>query len=144
MNVADNGGEGSPPDAYFLKDVHGNKIADWCSPVRYVLNVTKPEVPQFLAQYAYQLLAQSNFVSDGLFFDSFGTTMPQPFTDCYGNVAQIDSNGDGIADDPAALNAAWRAGEYAVVSAFRSLAPGAYVSGTCAGVARAGAIPDGL
>ena len=129
VNVADNGGEGSPPDAYFLKDVHGNKIADWCSPVRYVLNVTKPEVPQFLAQYAYQLLAQSNFVSDGLFFDSFGTTMPQPFTDCYGNVAQIDSNGDGIADDPAALNAAWRAGEYAVVSAFRSLAPGAYVSG---------------
>jgi uncharacterized protein (TIGR03437 family) len=129
VNVADNGGEGSPPDAYFLKDVHGNKIADWCSPLRYVLNVTKPGVPQFLAQYAYQLLAQSNFVSDGLFFDSFGTTIPQPFTDCYGNVVQIDANGDGVADDPATLNAAWRAGEYAVVSSFRSLAPGAYVSG---------------
>jgi uncharacterized protein (TIGR03437 family) len=130
VNVVDNGGEGSPPDSYFLKDVHGNKIADWCTaPPRYVLNVTRPEVPQFLAQLAYQLLAQSNFVSDGLFFDSFTTSMPQPFTDCYGNVAQIDSNGDGVPDDPTALNAAWSAGEYAVVSAFRSLAPGAYVSG---------------
>src|ERR1035438_10517637 len=49
-----------------------NKIADWCStaPPRYLLNVTRPEVSQFLAQYAYQLLAQSNFVSDGLFFRS--------------------------------------------------------------------------
>ncbi len=75
------------------------------------------------------MLAQSGFVSDGLFFDSFGVTIPQPFTDCYGNAVQIDSNGDGVADDPATLNAAWRAGEYAVVSAFRSLAPGAYVSG---------------
>jgi uncharacterized protein (TIGR03437 family) len=131
VNVTDNGGEGSPPDAYFLRDVHGNKIADWCSstPPRYVLNVTKPGVSQFLAEYAYQLLAQSNFVFDGLFFDSFNTSIPQPFTDCYGNIVQIDANGDGIADDPTALNAAWSAGLYAVLSEFRSLAPGAYVSG---------------
>ena len=131
VNVVDNGGEGSPPDSYFLRDVHGNKIADWCSstPPRYVLNITDPRVPQFLAQYAYQLLAESNFVSDGLFFDSFNTSIPQPFTDCYGNVVQIDADSDGIADDPTALNAAWSAGEYSVVSAFRSLAPGAYVSG---------------
>ena len=26
VNVADNGGEGSPPDAYFLKDVHGTRL----------------------------------------------------------------------------------------------------------------------
>ncbi len=131
VNVTDNGGEGSPPDAYFLRDVHGNKIADWCSstPPRYVLNVTRPEVSQFLAEYAYRVLAQSNFVFDGLFLDSFNTSIPQPFTDCYGNIVQIDANGDGIPDDPAALNVAWSAGEYAVLSAFRSLAPGAYVSG---------------
>ena len=129
VNVSDNGGEGAPPDSYFLRDIHGNKIADWCGPVRYLLNVTHPEVTQFLAQYAYQLLAQSNFVFDGLFFDSFNNTIQQPFTDCYGNAVQIDSNGDGIPDDPAVLNASWGAGMYAVISGFRSLAPGAYVSG---------------
>ena len=129
INVADNGGEGSPPDNYYLKDIHGNKIADWCGTLRYLLNVTKPEVALFFGQYAYQQLAQSGFAFDGLFFDSFGTTIPQPFTDCYGNIVQIDSNGDGVADDPTALNAAWSAGEYSVVSAFHDLAPNAYVSG---------------
>jgi len=129
VNVVDNGGEGSPLESYFLHDTHGNRIADWCSPVRYVLNVTKPTVPQFLAHYAYQLLSQSDFVSDGLFFDSFTTTIPQPYTDCYGNVVEISSKDDGIADDQATLNSAWSAGEYAVVKTFRSLAPGAYVSG---------------
>ncbi len=129
VNVSDNGGEGNPPDAYFLKDVHGNKIADWCSPPRYLLNVTNPAVAQFLGRYAYQLLAQSNFVSDGLFFDSFNTGIQQPFTDCNGNAVQIDSNGDGIADNATSLNASWSAGMYSAVSVFRSLAPGAYVSG---------------
>jgi hypothetical protein len=127
VNVTDNGGEGNPPDSYFLHDTHGNRIADW--PDRYVLNVTKPAVVQFLAHYAYQLLAQSNFVSDGLFFDSFGTTISQPYTDYLGNVVEISSKDDGVADAPAALNAAWSAGEYGVVTAFRRLAPGAYVSG---------------
>ncbi|HVW11215.1 MAG TPA: carbohydrate binding domain-containing protein, partial [Bryobacteraceae bacterium] len=129
VNVTDSGGEGSPPDSYFLRDVHGNKIADWCGPPRYVLNVTRPEVAQFLAQYAYQTLAQTNFVSDGIFFDSFSTSISQPFTDCYGNSVQLDADGDGAADDPLVLNAAWSAGEYAIVRAFRALAPGAYVSG---------------
>jgi hypothetical protein len=127
VNVTDNGGEGNPPDSYFLHDTHGNRIADW--PGRYVLNVTKPAVVQFLAKYAYQLLAQANFVSDGLFFDSFGTTIPQPYTDYLGNVVEISSKDDGVADNPATLNAAWSAGEYGVVKTFRSLAPGAYVSG---------------
>lgn len=127
VNVVDNGGEGSPLDSYFLHDTHGNRIADW--PGRYVLNVTKPEVVQFLAHYAYQLLAQSNFVSDGLFFDSFSTTISQPYTDYLGNVVEISSKDDGVADAPAALNAAWSAGEYGVVKTFRTLAPGAYVSG---------------
>ena len=127
VNVADNGGEGSPPDSYFLHDTHGNRIADW--PGRYVLNLTNPAVVQFLAQYAYHLLAQSSFVSDGLFFDSFSTTISQPYTDYLGNVVEVSSKDDGVADSPAALNAAWSAAAYRVVSSFRSLAPGAYVSG---------------
>jgi hypothetical protein len=127
VNVTDNGGQGNPPESYFLHDTHGNRISDW--PGLYVLNVTKPAVVRFLAQYAYQLLAQSNFVSDGMFFDSFNTSIPQPFTDYLGNVVEISTKDNGVADDPATLNAAWSAGEYGVVTAFRSLAPGAYVSG---------------
>ena len=127
INVADNGGEGDPLESYYLHDTHGNKIADW--PGRYLMNVTEAATVQFLARFAYQALAQSNFVSDGLFFDSFSNTIPQPFTDCYGNVVEISSKNDGVADDPATLNAAWSAGEYAVVKAFHALAPGAYVSG---------------
>ena len=127
VNVTDFGGEGSLPDSYYLHDTHGNRIEDW--PGSYVVNVTKPEVVQFLAHYAYQLLAQSNFVSDGFFFDTFSITIPQPFTDYLGNVVEISSKDNGVADDPATLNAAWSAGQYGVVKAFRSLAPGAYVSG---------------
>ncbi len=130
VSVADSGGEGSPPDSYYMRDVNGNKIADWCSaPPRYMLNLTQPQVATFLGNYAYQLLAQSNSAVSGAFFDSFGTSVAQPYTDCYGNQVQIDSNGDGIADDPNALNAAWGAGAYLVVSTFRKLAPSAYVSG---------------
>jgi hypothetical protein len=117
----------SLPESYYLHDTHRNRIQDW--PDLYVLNVTRPAVVQYLAQYAHRLLVSSNFVSDGLFFDSFNTSIPQPFTDYLGNVVEISSKDDGVADEPAALNAAWSAGEYGVVSAFRSLAPGAYVSG---------------
>jgi hypothetical protein len=119
----------SLPESYYLHDRRGDRLADWCEPPLHVLNVTRPEVVNFLAQSAYQLLAQSNFVSDGLFFDSFSTTIPQPFTDCHGNVVFISSKDNGIADSPAALNAAWSAGEYGIIREFRSLAPGAYVSG---------------
>ena len=117
------------PDDYFLKDIHGKRIANWCVPEIYLPNQTKPEVAEFFAQSAYRQLAKSNFLDDGVFFDQFNTTIEQPFTDCHGNVVQIDSNGDGIADDRAALNAAWKAGMYAMVQRFRNLAPNAYVMG---------------
>lgn len=117
------------PESYYLHDTNGNRVSDWCSPPSYVYNVTRPEVAAYLAREAYQVLAQSNWVFDGLFFDSFGTTKPVKTTDCHGNTVLIDSNDDGLPDDQTALNAAWAAGEYLVVSTFRSLAPGAYVSG---------------
>ncbi len=129
VSVTDGPDAGSPPDDYYLKDIHGNRIVGWCSPPLFLLNTAKPEVAQFLGRYAYQLLAQSNFAFDGLFFDSFNTTIAQPFTDCNGNVVQIDSNGDGVPDDPAVLNAAWKAGVYSVLSTFRGLAPNAYILG---------------
>lgn len=117
------------PESYYLHDTNGNRVSDWCSPASYVYNVTRPEVSTYLAQQAYQVLAQSNWAFDGLFFDSFGTTKQVNMIDCHGNSVQIDANGDGLPDDQAQLNAAWAAGEYLVVSTFRTLAPGAYVSG---------------
>jgi uncharacterized protein (TIGR03437 family) len=129
VNVEDSGGEGSPPDEYLLKDVLGNKIVTWCTPPRYNFNMTRPDVQQFIARFGYQDLLESNFVFDGVFFDSFNTSKSQPLIDCEGKVVQIDADGDGIADDPAALNAAWKAGVYATVSAFHALAPNAYISG---------------
>ncbi|HEY2859545.1 MAG TPA: LamG-like jellyroll fold domain-containing protein [Terracidiphilus sp.] len=117
------------PENYYLHDTNGKRVSDWCSPPSYVYNMTRPEVATYVGQQAYQVLAESNWAFDGLFFDSFGTSYPANLLDCYGNTVKIDANGDGLPDDQAQLNAAWAAGEYLVVSTFRTLAPGAYVSG---------------
>jgi uncharacterized protein (TIGR03437 family) len=133
--------EETQPDDYFLKDVHGKPIANWCVPEIYLPNQTKPEVAEFFARTAYQQLAKANFLADGIFFDQFNTTIQQPFNDCHGNRVQIDADGDGIADDPATLNAAWKAGMYAMVNAFRRLAPNAYAM---AHIVQAPAAPEDL
>jgi len=119
----------SLPETYYLHDTKGNRIIDWCAPPLAIYNMTRPEVAIYVGQQAYQLLAQSNWVFDGMFFDSFSLTKPVSTTDCYGNPVQIDSNGDGLPDDQAQLNAAWAAGEFLAVSTFHSLVPGAYVAG---------------
>jgi uncharacterized protein (TIGR03437 family) len=110
--------------------VNGNRIQDWCgtSP-RHLLNLALPEVSKFLAEYVAQTIALSGDEFDGAFFDSFASTIQQPYMDCLGEWHQIDSNGDGIPDDPAALNAAWAAGSYLVIQTFRSLSPRSLVSG---------------
>jgi uncharacterized protein (TIGR03437 family) len=117
------------PESYYLHDVNGNRVSDWCGPLAYVYNMTRPEVATYVGQQAYQLLAQSNWAYDGLFFDSFSTSYPATLLDCHGNTVQIDADGDGKPDDPAQLSAAWATGEYLAVNTFHSMAPGAYISG---------------
>jgi len=117
------------PESYYLHDVNGNRVSDWCAPLAYVYNMTRPEVAAYVGQQAYQILAQSNWTFDGLFFDSFNTSYPATLLDCHGNTVQIDADGDGKPDDQTQLNAAWAAGEYLVISTFHTLAPGAYISG---------------
>jgi uncharacterized protein (TIGR03437 family) len=117
------------PESYYLHDVNGNRVSDWCSPLAYVYNMTRPEVATYVGQQASQVLAKSNWAFDGLFFDSFNTSYPATLLDCHGNTVQIDADGDGQPDDQAHLNAEWAAGEYLAVSTFHSLAPGAYISG---------------
>ena len=130
VNAMDTTGAGSPPDSYYLLDVNGSRIEDWCgSAPRYLLNLTVPAVAQFLAEYAAQAIRSTGDEFNGAFFDSFASTIQQPYIDCWGVWHQIDSNGDGIPDDPAALNAAWAAGSWLAVRTFRSLSPGSLVSG---------------
>jgi len=116
------------PDAsYYLYDVHGNPISDW--PGSYLLNLTKPTVAQFLGNAAYQVLANSNFAYDGIFFDNFYTSISWFTTDVNGNPVQISSANNGVADDPTSLDAAWGVGAYSELATFRSLAPSAYTAG---------------
>jgi hypothetical protein len=116
-----------PDDSYYLKDVHGNKIQHW--PGNYLLNLTKPQVAEFLAQYANQVLQQGNLAWDGIFFDNFRTTISNVTTDAFGNPVQIDADGNGVPDNPSTLDANWSAGVYHEIETFRSLAPNAYSSG---------------
>jgi hypothetical protein len=116
-----------PGDDYFLKDVTGEKIEVW--PGSYRLNLTKTYVAEYQANYAYQTLLDTGLMADGVFFDNVFTTQSWLTHDIYGNPVQIDSNEDGQPDDPAALDAAWKAGVFHEIQTFRALAPNALVTG---------------
>jgi len=114
-------------NSFYLRDVNGNMIQTWPgTPGNFVLNLTMPAVQQFLAQYAYQQLSQGGFNYDGVFFDNFETTISN-LTNYEGQLVQISSKNNGIADDPGTLNAAWSAGLYNEIAYFKALAPNAYV-----------------
>lgn len=117
------------PDEYYLKDVNGNKIQNWPTPGSYLLNLTKPEVATFLANEAYQYLVANTLAYDGIFWDNVYLSISWYTADVFGNPVAIDADGDGIADDPATLDAAWRAGVELEFQTFRQLAPAAYMSG---------------
>jgi hypothetical protein len=120
----------SVPSSYFLLDTNGNQICDWPgSPANYILNLTNPAVAQYVGQYAAGLYTQNSATFNGVFFDNLIASISNKTTDCYGKSIQISSQGNGVADNPAALDAAWSAGVMNVISTFRSLAPGAYTAG---------------
>jgi uncharacterized protein (TIGR03437 family) len=127
ISAISSSGDESVPDNYYLKDVNGNPIA--FEPGSFYLNLTNPQVGEFLAQYAYQLLVEYNFAFDGVFFDNFTTSISYVTTDVYGNPVQIDSNGDGQPDNPATLDAAWKSGIDHMMETFKSLVPYAYTAG---------------
>lgn len=87
-----------PSPDYYLKDVNGNLIEVW--PGSYRLNLTKPEVAEYQARYAYQTWLDSGMMADGVFFDNVMTTQHWLTEDIYGNPVKIDANEDGIEDDP--------------------------------------------
>jgi len=116
------------PDSYWLRDTKGNRIEVWPNGC-YRLNITKPEVAAFQAQFAYQKMLNAGLAHDGMFFDNFFTSTSWVTTDVWGNAVEIDANEDGQADDPTWLDAAWKAGVFAEIQAWRKLMPYAYASG---------------
>jgi len=117
------------PDSYYLLDVNGNRIQNWPgNPGNFILNLTNPAVAQFLAQYAYQQMTQTGFIYDGVFFDNVATTISTMTQDCFGKPVQINDNYPQAPDPPGELDAKWSAGIYSMLSAFRQLAPEAYMS----------------
>jgi hypothetical protein len=115
------------PDDYFLRDTSGKKIEVW--PGSYRLNLTRPEVADYQARYAYQLMLESSLRYDGCFFDNFMMTQSWQTHDIYGRAVQIDANGDGVADKPEELDAAWREGVFRELRQWRKLMPWALTTG---------------
>jgi hypothetical protein len=123
INAVENDGL---PDDYYLKDVNGHLIEVW--PGSFRLNLTKNYVAEYQAHYAYQKMLDGGLLYDGMFFDNVMTTQSWLKQDIYGNPVQIDADEDGIADDPAVLDAAWKAGVFHEIRTFRQLMPAALVS----------------
>jgi uncharacterized protein (TIGR03437 family) len=116
------------PDNYYLKDTQGNNIQvgpDGAS----MLNMTKPDVAEGVAKYFYQQLVQSGLACDGFFLDDVFPTISWLNTDFYGNQVQISSTGNGVPDNPATLDAEWRAGLFLELNTLRNLVPWGYFSG---------------
>ncbi len=125
INAVENNDIPSPD--YYLKDVNGNPIEVW--PGSYRLNLTRPEVAEYQARYAYQTWLDSGMMADGVFFDNVMTTQRWLKQDIYGNPVHMDANEDGIEDDPDWLEAAWKAGVFHEIRTFRQWMPYAIVSG---------------
>jgi hypothetical protein len=115
------------PEDYYLTDVNGNRFEVW--PGAYRLNLTRPEVAEYQARYAYQSILDDDLMVDGCFFDNFFTSQSWQDHDIYGNTIQLDANRDGVEDDPAWLDAAWREGVFHELRTWRTLMPNAYASG---------------
>lgn len=124
------------PDAYYLKDINGNRIEVW--PGSYRLNLTKFEVAEYQADFAYQTILGTDLMADGCFFDNVMTTQSWLTHDIYGNPVFIDADENGIPDDPEVLDAAWKAGVFHEMETFIGLMPDAIVNGHAMNIAEEG------
>jgi hypothetical protein len=115
------------PDEYFLRDTTGRKIEVW--PGAYRLNLTRPEVAQYQAHYAYQKMIESGLMYDGCFFDNFMMSQRWLTHDIYDRPVQLDADGDGQPDDKDAFDKAWRDGVFGELREWRKLMPWALTSG---------------
>ena len=124
INAVENGG--LTPD-YYLKDIHGQRIEVW--PGSFRLNLTKPYVAEYQARFAYETVLATDLMADGVFFDNVMTTQSWQDHDIYGNPVRIDADEDGVGDDSDTFDAAWKAGVFHEIQAFRQLMPHAILNG---------------
>ncbi len=115
------------PEDYYLHDTQGRRIEVW--PGTYRLNLTKRYVAEYQARYAYQRILDAGLMVDGCFFDNFFTSQSWLRADIHGAPVRIDADEDGREDDAAWLDAAWRAGVFLELEAWRRLMPHALASG---------------
>ncbi len=111
------------PDDYFLRDTTGRKIEVW--PGTFRLNLTRPEVAEYQARYAYQKMLKSGFMVDGCFFDNFMTSQRWLTHDIYDRPVQLDADGSGKASNKDQFDKAWRAGVFHELREWRNSCPGA-------------------
>ena len=71
------------PDEYWLRDTHGNKIEVW--PGAWRLNLTRPDVAEFQARYAYQQIFDGNLSDRRLLLRQL---LHQPVVAGYGRLGQ--------------------------------------------------------
>ncbi|MBI4902196.1 MAG: carbohydrate binding domain-containing protein [Acidobacteria bacterium] len=124
INTVENSGV---PEDYYLHDTRGNRIEVW--PGTYRLNLTRREVAEYQAQFAYQKMLDSELLYDGCFFDNFFTSQSWLRADIHGRAVQLDADGDGKPDDPAWLDAEWRKGVFHELNLWRELMPHALATG---------------
>jgi hypothetical protein len=115
------------PADYFLKDIHGNRVEVW--PGSYRLNLTRPEVADFQANYAVRLILENDLQFDGCFFDNVFLSQSWQKADIRGRAFPYDSDGDGKPDDPQVLDRRWRAGVLRQLQTFRRRLPHALTCG---------------
>ena len=126
INAVEWWNEGIPED-YYLHDTNGVRLLAW-PPQSYRLNLTKTNVAEFLARQAYQKIVDGGLAFDGCFFDNVFLSHSWADTDIYGNPFVSDFDEDGLPDDPAAYDAAWKAGVLHELQTFRALMPNAIAS----------------
>ncbi|MCP4548602.1 MAG: hypothetical protein GY835_19270 [bacterium] len=124
INAIENAGL---PEEYYLHDIDGERIEVW--PGSYRLNLTRPQVAEYQARLAYQSILDGELMFDGCFFDNVMTSQSWQTEDIYGNPFLVDADEDGIQDDPATFDAAWKAGVFHELRVFRRLMPHAVMSG---------------
>jgi hypothetical protein len=86
----------------------GNGVRQQVWPQVANCNMTKLNVAEYQARLAYQKILDADLMVDGCFFDNVMTTQSWQTTDIHGNPFPVDSNEDGVEDDPQIFDASWK------------------------------------
>ncbi|NOZ21900.1 MAG: hypothetical protein GXP25_12530 [Planctomycetes bacterium] len=99
-------GDKDVKDSWWLRTMDGEYVSDW--PGQHKLNLTMPEVVDFVVDDILAKFHKASFTWDGIFFDCFEQKMR--------GRRKFDFDGDGKPDDKKELNAKWKAGVNRIVS----------------------------